>query len=513
MGITGAMASELSLGTRLSVLVLLAVILPAGARVALDYVRGAERIGAIMQARAENAASALDGPLHVPLSNLDKSAVKELLDSFGRDSSFVGIEVADPKRNFVVSSRFENVVRASYVATREMSRDGVSIGTVSVTLTDEPEFARMFGRLREDLVVALVQSALALIAVNLAVRAWVRRPTEQLVGESRRMAEGRLDESIGGVEGLEFGALASALDDTRRATKRSLRDLAAQLEERSASLARARRDLQSAMRQLLGTEKQAAVGNLVAGVAHELNTPLGNVLMLASSLEERVEQLGEQHRAGTLRKSTMEQFLDDSQDAARLIVKNAERAAKLVIQFKGVAIDQSSNRRMHFDLAEVVESALDSLRPSLGNARIRISLGIPSGIVMDGYPGAIEGIVINSVMNAAIHAFPDDQAGNIALSTEQPTPERVRLTVGDDGCGMSVEVRARIFEPFFTTKLGHGGSGLGLYLVQNLVSGTLGGDVTVESSPGKGTRFHFDMPLVAPRSEIQTGTSAVRAMW
>jgi signal transduction histidine kinase len=495
------MGNELSLRTRIAILVLLGVIVPAGLRVGISYLSDREHTRAVIQERTVNATKVLAAGLSLPLWNLDQPAIKEMIDAFGRNPNFIDIEVADQEKTFVVSGHFSDVARPPYESTSEVTHNGKPIGTVRVTMTDAPDVEEMLVRVRENLFVVLLQSVISFFIIMSVMATRVHGPIERLVDEAGRMAQGELDQPVQVERGIEFGRLARALDVMRHALKRSIRDLDAKVEERTRALQKTNHDLQSAMRQLIDSEKQAALGNLVAGIAHELNTPLGNVLMVASTLRERLGQLETDYREGSLRKSTMDRFLADCGDAAKLILKSTERAARLVTQFKGVAIDQQSNRRMRFDLAEIIESAIASLRPSLKHSNVEIVIDVAPGISIDGYPGAIEGIVINSVMNAVLHAFPQGRAGVVTVATEPLSPERVRLTVADNGCGMSVEVRARIFEPFFTTKLGQGGSGLGLYLVHNLVSVVLGGEVTVQSAPDQGSKFYFDLPIVAPRPE------------
>jgi signal transduction histidine kinase len=283
-----------------------------------------------------------------------------------------------------------------------------------------------------------------------------------------------------------------------------------EVEERTRALQKSNVELQTAMRQLVESEKLAALGSIVAGVAHELNTPLGNILLVSSTLQNHVEEFAAAHHKGALRKSSVDQFVAEVTNAAGLITMSSQRAARLVSQFKGVAIDQASNRRVRFDLAQTLDAVVESLKPSLKQSRVEIVQDVESGIMLDSFPGALEQIVINIVMNAVTHAFPDGRVGTITLAARRPSDGAVRLTISDDGCGMAPDVAPHIFEPFFTTKLGHGGNGLGLYIVHNLLTGLLGGAVTVDSGPSRGTAFHIDVPLVALQL-VADSTSAARA--
>lgn len=253
------------------------------------------------------------------------------------------------------------------------------------------------------------------------------------------------------------------------------------------------------MKQLVQTEKLASLGSLVAGVAHELNTPLGNVLTVATTLRERAHAFqAEVERGEGLRRSTVRDFVDGSLDATALIERNAQRAGDLIGNFKQVAVDQTSTRRRTFGLREVFEETLSTLRPALRGTAHEVQLEIGDDIVLDSFPGPLEQIISNLVMNSLLHGFEARDHGHIRIRAER-VGDAVRLDYVDDGHGMNATVVQQAFDPFFTTKLGRGGSGLGLYIVYNLTTAVLGGTVSLVSEPGQGARFEFTLPLVAPR--------------
>jgi signal transduction histidine kinase len=251
------------------------------------------------------------------------------------------------------------------------------------------------------------------------------------------------------------------------------------------------------MDHLLATEKLASLGGLVAGVAHELNTPLGNMLMVASTLEERVTGFSAQAHSGRLRRSDLDDFLTESLPATSLLTRETQRAAELVSHFKQIATDQSSLRRRRFDLAAVVRDTLFSLHNKLKKTAITVETDIPDELILDNYPGPIEQILTNFIVNSLVHAFDDGQKGVIRI-TARTKDERLYLTYEDNGRGMSEEVAKRVFDPFFTTKFGQGGSGLGLSIVYNLVAGVLGGSLRMTTKAGAGARFDLIFPLDAP---------------
>ncbi|XKH36768.1 sensor histidine kinase [Azospirillum doebereinerae] len=255
--------------------------------------------------------------------------------------------------------------------------------------------------------------------------------------------------------------------------------------------------LRTTQASLIQAEKMASLGQLVAGVAHEVNTPIGITITGASQLQAMIEELGRQHGAATLKKSDFLRFVSDGQEMANLILSNSSRAANLVQSFKLVAVDQSSDERRVFLLKEYIEELLRSLHPTYKTrAGLTIALDCPQEIEIDGYPGALSQILTNLVMNALIHALDPARPGLITIAARAADSDTVELSVADDGRGIPEDVVPKIFDPFFTTRRGSGGSGLGLHIVYNLVTGRLHGSIAVTSEPGEGSRFTLRFPRV-----------------
>ncbi|MBH9552210.1 sensor histidine kinase [Inhella gelatinilytica] len=292
---------------------------------------------------------------------------------------------------------------------------------------------------------------------------------------------------------------AFRLRESNRALAGLNRQLDARVVERTESLQLANDGLQKAMHHLAEAEKLAALGRLVAGVSHELNTPLGVVTTAASSLQDRVGSLQSQVQegGGTLRRSQLLEELQTVRDLADLTLRNAARAANLVEHFKEMAVDQSSLRRRRFDVAQVIQAVLQALATGLRRANCELQIEQSGDPELDGYPGAVEQVLTNLVQNCLVHGFSGRTAGRIRVGFES-VEAWVTLWVEDDGVGMDATAQARYFEPFFTTRLGQGGSGLGGYLIYNLVTGLLGGEVSVRSTLGEGTRVTVRLPRVAP---------------
>lgn len=272
-----------------------------------------------------------------------------------------------------------------------------------------------------------------------------------------------------------------------------------ELDSANERLRTANLSLRNALDQLVRTEKLASLGALVAGIAHELNTPIGNSLTVATTLREKTTAFARALEDGALRKSVLNDFVDTATRAADLVEHNIQRASELVGNFKQVAVDQTSARRRQFDLREVVEEVLWTLTPTLKHLPHHVELAIAQGIMMDSYPGPLGQILTNFVTNSLTHAFNEQNAGLIRIEAE-PGHDKVALRYRDNGAGIDPANLGKIFDPFFTTKLGSGGSGLGLHIVYNLVTGILGGHIHVASARGQGTVFELVLPLVAPEA-------------
>lgn len=266
---------------------------------------------------------------------------------------------------------------------------------------------------------------------------------------------------------------------------------------RATQLDQAYQALQNASEKLIKSEKMASLGSLVAGIAHEMNTPIGNSLTVATALRDRGKQFSRAIQEGMLKKSLLNDFLDTLDEATELLENNTRRAAQLVGNFKQVAVDQSSERRRSFDLKQAVDETLWTLEPSMKHTRHTLHVDIPEGIQCDNYPGAIGQILTNLVSNSLQHGFEHQPEGHITIHArcEQGI---VHLDYSDDGAGIPPEFIKKVFDPFFTTKLGKGGSGLGLHIIYNLVTGLLGGDIKITSGTGQGVQVTTHFPAVAP---------------
>lgn len=256
-------------------------------------------------------------------------------------------------------------------------------------------------------------------------------------------------------------------------------------------------NLQRAQEQLVESEKLAALGNLVAGVAHELNTPIGNGVMAITTLGERLREFRAVPR-DAMRYSDLQRFAEAVEMACSISLRNMQRAAALVSSFKQVAVDQTSAQRRRFELREVVDEVLLTLQPTLRGQACRIEVQVPDALVLDSYPGALGQVLTNLISNAVMHAFDGREGGIITISAAAGEGEEILFSVADNGRGIPQALQKKVFEPFFTTKLGQGGTGLGLHIVFNAVTHVLGGQISLRSQPGQGSVFELRLPRVAP---------------
>ena len=295
----------------------------------------------------------------------------------------------------------------------------------------------------------------------------------------------------------------------RKQREREIQELNSRLEqrvaERTADLQAALEHLKHAQAELLQNEKLASLGALVAGVAHELNTPIGNAVTVSSSLLDAHQRFTALTTTGLTRRA-LQEFLNDVGEGSQIIERNLSRAAELISSFKQLAVDQTSYQRRQFNLSEVVHEITLTMKPALRRTAVVLDNRIPEGMVLDSYPGPLGQILMNLINNALVHAYADNARGTVCLQAAPSEAGWISLSVKDDGCGMAPATQKRIFDPFYTTRLGKGGSGLGLHIVHTLTTGILGGRIEVRSEPGNGSEFLLHLPIQAPSDGSQPGS-------
>jgi signal transduction histidine kinase len=347
-----------------------------------------------------------------------------------------------------------------------------------------------------------------IVAAGVLIALSIRLPLQQIMTAMRAIALGDYGREVQGIQARdEVGAMARAVEVFREnaIAKRKTEDELRTAKEKAES---ALLELNTAQQNLIDAERLAALGGLVAGVAHEVNNPIGISLTVASSFARRSEIFETELRSnGALRRSQLEEFVRTSRDAAQQLVANLHRAAELIQSFKQVAVDRSHAERRQFNLSEATDQIIASLRPVLKRAPIGLSVDVPEGLIIDGYPGSYGQILTNLFLNAVNHAFPDGRSGTISISARARGQDDIEINFTDDGAGMTPDVQRQAFDPFFTTRRNEGGTGLGLHIVYNLVTQQLGGRMMLESRLGQGTTFRIIMPRTAKGGEATDESS------
>jgi signal transduction histidine kinase len=263
--------------------------------------------------------------------------------------------------------------------------------------------------------------------------------------------------------------------------------------ERTEMLERQNAALLEAQSELVRQEKLASLGRLVAGVAHEINTPLGICVTATSHLVEELRLTRKELADDEMTAESLESFFDIVDQSLRIMTTNTQRAAALVRSFKQVAVDQSSDAIRSFNLLTYLNEVLLSLQPKLKGRPVKVHVDCPADVVLDSFPGAVSQIVTNMVVNSLVHGFEHEQAGNIRIEASC-ADGMVNFAYMDDGAGMDADTLGKLFDPFFTTRRGTGGSGLGAHILFNLATGPLGGTIRVESAPGEGLQYFLRFP-------------------
>jgi signal transduction histidine kinase len=451
------------------------------------------------------------------------------------DPRFVAVQVIEPSmpEPFLSFQRplskdddlFQHDASLTVSETRPVLHSGREIAKLTVSMSAAPLLAANYDDMWRNFWRSLATMALSSVLILWVMQRRVLQPMGRLTRAAEALAANQLDRPIalGGTD--EIARVGQAMEHMRKALlaafgalRKHANTLEEQVTQRTAELTATNADLSlalahlgTAQKELVESEKLASLGRLVAGVAHELNTPLGNSLTVVSTLEDRYKQLAQMLNERTpMRRSALETLVRDTRRSQDILQRNVQKAADLVRDFKQVAIDQTTDLRRSFDLAAVLKDVVELVEPSFNRTPHKIEVDVSPGLLMDSYPGSLGQVLTNLLMNALIHGFEGQAAGQVRVHGARVSADMVSLSVSDNGCGMDESVRRRIFEPFFTTKLGTGGSGLGMHIVHNLVTHVLGGQIEVRSSTGRGTQMLIHLPCIAPTREVREGDAGLR---
>ena len=415
-----------------------------------------------------------------------KVKTAELRDGLGQLSEQL-TNRTDLLRNSIDASQADAIGAIDDLSVKMRQREQKAQGTFDKTLTSISRRVLSIA----VIFLGIIMSAGVMIALS------IRLPLAQIMAAMRNITSGDLDRPVQGTTAKdEVGAMARAVEVFREnaiAKRKTEDELRAAKEKAESALL----ELNAAQQNLIDAERLAALGGLVAGVAHEVNNPIGISLTVALSFARRSEIFESDLRTEPLRRSKLDEFVRASRDASQQLVANLQRAGELIQSFKQVAVDRSHAERRQFALSEATDQIVASLRPVLKKAAIALSVDVPEGLLIDGYPGAYGQILTNLFLNAVNHAFADGRSGNITISARGRGADDVEIIFADDGAGMTPDVQRQAFDPFFTTRRNEGGTGLGLHIVYNLVTQQLGGRMMLESRVGQGTTFRIIMPRIA----------------
>lgn len=377
------------------------------------------------------------------------------------------------------------------------------LGTASIYLSRAALDQRLRNHLIEIIAQIAILDTLIFFVMTFNLRRFVFDPLQALQQALNRAAssENAKSAQIDKVSDDEFGSVVLSFN-------RIVDRIAADLERRSEmeQLALRERDkTEEAYRKLLETqqtlvetEKLASLGGLVAGVAHEINTPVGISLTTASHLVTATSHISEKLNQGGIKKSDFQAYLETAKESCNLILSNAEKAANLIHSFKQIAVDQTSEARRDFQLLGYLNEIITSLKPKFKRSKTTIEVHCEEDLLLDSYPGAFSQVITNLLVNALMHGFEEKEGGHITITARIRSDNSIAISIEDNGKGIAAENLGKIFEPFFTTRRGAGGSGLGLHIVYNIVRQKLGGTIDVKSIEGQGTTFTITMPTIAP---------------
>jgi signal transduction histidine kinase len=387
-------------------------------------------------------------------------------------------------RNSIDASQAETIGAIDDLSIKMRQREQKAQETFDRTLSDIS---------RRVLSIAVIFLGI-ILTVGVLIALSIRLPLYQIMSAMQAITSGDFDREVQGTAARdEVGAMARAVEVFREnaIAKRETEDELRTSKERAEG---ALLELRAAQQNLIDAERLAALGGLVAGVAHEVNNPIGISLTVASSFARRAEIFEAELKSdGQLRRSQLEDFVRSSRDAAQQLVANLYRAGELI---------------QSFSLGESTDQIIASLRPVLKKAAISLSVDVPEGLMIDGYPGSYGQILTNLFLNAVNHAFADGRSGTISISARPRGQDDVEIIFADDGAGMTPDVQRQAFDPFFTTRRNEGGTGLGLHIVYNLVTQQLGGRMMLDSRLGQGTTFRIIMPKTAKGGQGAADTTA-----
>ena len=463
-------------------------------------------------------ASMLAQSMAVPVWHIDKLGAQTFVDSVMRNPDIASIIIQDASLGtFVKIERPELLDRQLMYETRPILWDGEKIGQVTIQMSSHFVEQNFLKNLLKGAAAIFLQLIISFVLLLMLFQRRMMRPLNQLQHNVDDLGKGNLDSEIQIIRHDELGKLAQGVDSMRLRLGESMKmqanhsaTLEQRVSERTTALNVSNQELRDTLETLKNaqleiqrSDRLAALGALVAGVAHELNTPIGNSVTVASTLQALSVDFKSALEHGITR-SALLKYIDNNSQASDMLLRNLHNAAELIGSFKRVAVDRTSAQRRKFNLDEVIKETVLTMGASIRKKSCEVKIDIAPDIQMDSYPGPLGQVMTNLINNALLHGFDQRDQGQIKIQAqllEGSLPTSLELIISDDGVGISNANLGRIFDPFFTTKLGQGGSGLGLNIAYNLITDVLGGQIQVDSAVGEGSRFLIQLPLSAPSQD------------
>jgi len=470
--------------------------------------------------------------------NYNVDGVATIGDALFKDKEVTYVQILDTTLGELYQREVnDNQHEEPYLLTleEEIIYNDISIGTIRIGLTTFFKTSDIRAKLVSRIVEGVITAIVLFIIITLISTA-VTKPLKVLKVEVDAIADGDYGTEIEAITNDEIGELTTKFNYMRASilsaeeesnqlneeltqlneelenrvkerteqlnrTNEYLEESLGLIEETQAELIEKNEELETALdtlhetqEELVQTAKMAMVSQLVAGVAHEINTPLGVAVTLSTYIDKELQTLEESYKEGAMSRKTFESVVKNLRETSDSMLKNIERSAELVGSFKEVAVDQAGEVKRLFNLKEYVDSVLTSLHSKFKRTNYVISVRCPEDIELDSYPGAYSQILTNLLMNTLIHGFENRSEGKIDIDIKIDG-EILDFAYSDDGKGISKDQIGKVFEPFYTTKRGEGGSGLGLYIVYNIVNASLGGTIRCSSAVDKGTTFNIKVPI------------------
>ncbi|MDM8515019.1 ATP-binding protein [Desulfobacterales bacterium HSG16] len=448
----------------------------------------------------------------LPMWNVDFESIQQTFQAYLNSEYLVGVRVKAEKR--ILFDKIPANVKKLILLKRTIYKKKHKIGEIELYFTDQ-NVKRTQKTMIYSMIISIGSVIIALIlGTHFIMSTLLDKPLQQLICGIRTIARGDYSHPLDSAPQNDIDSIIREVNlmagdiDKREVEAGCLNAELAEhrdhleniVDERTAKLTRANMALEESMENLKKTQddlvesrKMAALGGLVAGIAHEVNTPVGIGVTAASFLERKTTETNRLFNSGSLKRSDLEKYLNTATDSSASILLNLSRAAELIQSFKKLAVDQTSEEKRHFKLSEYLNNMLLSLRPKYKRTQHTITVDCHDDIVLYSYPGAFMQIITNLVVNSLYHGFENVEKGKMSIHVKD-LGTKICITYKDDGEGMNQEQCNKIFDPFYTTRRTKGGTGLGMHIVYNLVTRTLGGKIDCESEPGNGAVFTIQIP-------------------